>query len=219
VTMPDELRGRIARNLRPVRPLMTPWQRVLVALPAAALVFVSAPAVFGLRPDLANLGALLAWGGSLVQLGVGILLMKAALREAVPGDAMSGTSARLLLAAGIACPIVLGLLTNAASPEPAGRVESFHDWYFCWRGAVLAGLPLLLVLIVLLTRGLAMRPWLAGALAGMAAGAAVDGGWRIYCNYSNLSHVIPSHGGAVLTLSVAGAVLAVTLARLRQIFR
>lgn len=219
MTMPDDLRGRITRELRPVRPLLTPWQRMLVALPAALLVFVAAPAVFGVRPDLANLGALLAWGGSLVQLGVGILLMKAALREAVPGESMSGTSARLLLAAGIACPIALGLLTNAASPEPTARVESFHDWFYCWRGAVLAGLPLLLVLIVLLTRGLAMRPALAGALAGMAAGAAVDGGWRIYCNYSSLSHVIPSHGGAVLTLSVVGAVLAVTLARLRQMFR
>ncbi len=202
--LPDELRARVARDLRPVRPLLPPWKRALLLAPAAALAFAAVPGALGLRGDLSTIGPLLAWGGSLAQLGVALVLITAALREAVPGEASSGTSARLLLVGGGLLMFILGLTTHVVSPEHGPRVESFHDWLFCWRGAVLAGLPLLLLLLVLLARGLAMRPGLAGALAGMGAGAAVDGGWRIYCNYSNPSHVFLSHGGAVLALTVLG---------------
>ncbi|MGH9349037.1 MAG: NrsF family protein [Vicinamibacterales bacterium] len=214
--VPDELRARVTRDLRPVRPLLRPWQRALLLVPAAALAFAAAPGVFGLRGDLPDMGELLAWGGSLVQLGVSLALMAAALREAVPGDARPASSARLLLAAGAALIVVLAAATSVVSPEPRPRSETFADWFFCWRGVVLAGVPLLLALLVLVFRGLSMRPALAGALAGMAAGTAVDGGWRLSCNYSHPFHVIVSHGGGVLALTLAGAAIAVTLARLRQ---
>jgi hypothetical protein len=69
---------------------------------------------------------------------------------------------------------------------------------------------------VLIARGLPMRPALAGALAGMGAGAAVDGGWRLYCEYSNPAHVIASHGGGVVALTLAGVAMVVTVGHLRQ---
>jgi hypothetical protein len=212
----DHLRARVARDLRPVRPHLRPWQRLVLLVPAAALAFAAAPGVYGVRPDIGNVGTLLGWGGSLAQLAVALLIMRAALREAVPADSMPSDSARLLLAVGVGATLLLGFLTHVVSPEPYARHETLSDWYYCWRGAVMAGLPLLLVLVVLLVRGLVARPGLAGALSGMSAGAAVDSGWRLACNYSSPIHVLPSHGGAVLTLTVVGIAIAVTLARLRQ---
>jgi hypothetical protein len=216
VTPRDDLRARVAADLRPVRPLLAPWKRTLLLVPAAALAFAAAPGVLGIRSDVITIGALLSWGGSLVQLGVAVALIAAAMREAVPGEAVAGSTARLLLVAGLASIALLALATNIVSPEHRERAETFADWLLCWRGVVLAGLPLLLVLLVLVARGLPMRPALAGALAGMGAGAAVDGGWRLYCNYSNPSHVLSSHGGAVLALTLLGLLAGVTLGRLRQ---
>ena len=204
---PDELRDRVARDLRPVRPLLKPWQRVLLLVPAAVLIFVAGPYAYGLRSDLSHIGPLLAWGGSIAQLVVALILIAVALREAVPADAAPRTSARVLLLFGTGLIVLIGLVTNVVSPEPVARVETFFDWYYCWRGAVLVGVPLLLALIVLLMRGLVMRPMLAGALAGMGTGAAVDGGWRLSCNYSSPAHVLGSHGGAVLALTLLGVVV------------
>jgi hypothetical protein len=214
--MPDDLRARVAADLRPVRPFLPPWLRAWLLVPAAALAWAVAPGVFGLRSDLTAIGPLLAWGGSLLQLAVAAIVIAAALREAVPGEQMPRPLAGLLLAAGFLVTVLLALATNAVSPEPVPRSETLEAWWFCWEGAVRAGAPLMLLLGVLLARGLPMRPGLAGALSGMGAGTAVDGGWRLYCSYSNPTHVLLSHGGAVLALTVAGVAIAVTVGRLRQ---
>jgi hypothetical protein len=220
VNLPDDLRARVTRDLRPVRPLLPIWLRVVLLVPAAGLVFAAAPGVYGLRGDLSTVGPWLAWGGSVAQLAVAIVLMLAALRESVPGEAVPSASARVLLGGGLVCIALLAVLTHVVSPEHEPRVETFTDWLVCWRGAVVFGTPLLLVLLVLIARGLTMRPALAGALAGMAAGGAVDGGWRLSCYYSNPSHVLLSHGGAVLALTLLGAVGSVivtkTFARRRK---
>jgi hypothetical protein len=214
--MSDELRERVAADLRPVRPLRRPWERALLLVPAAALAFAAAPGLLGLRSDIAALGPLLSWGASAAQFAMAIALIAAALREAVPGEAMSRPSARLLLAAGVVITVALAFATHRVSPEPASRPETFVDWWFCWRGAVLTGAPLVLLAGVLLARGLPMRPGLGGSLAGMGAGAAVDGGWRLYCNYSSPIHVIGSHGGAVLALTVVGLAVGWAAGRWRR---
>ena len=214
--MPDDLRAHVNADLRRVRPFLRPWQRALLLVPAVGLVWALAPGVFGVRGDLPSIGLLLGWGASVLQLVVAGIVIAAAMREAVPGEQLSRTSARLLLVAAFLMTVVLALATNAVSPEPVPRTESFFDWWYCWEGAVRAGAPLVLLLGVLLARGLPMRPGLAGALSGMGAGAAVDGGWRLSCNYSNPSHVVFSHGGAVIALTVAGVAIAVTVAHFRQ---
>ena len=219
MTMPDDLRTRVKADLRPVRPLLAPWQRALLLVPAAALACAAVPGVMGVRSDVATIGPWLAWGGSVVQLTIAVAIIAAALREAIPGEALARPTIRILLAAGALSTIVLALATHMVSPEPSPRAETFASWWFCWKGATLAGAPLVLLVAVLLARGLPMRPALAGTLAGLAAGAAVDGGWRLYCEYSNPTHVIVSHGGAVFALAVAGRLIAVTVARIRQMFR
>ena len=217
--MPDELRAQVASDLRPVRPLLPAWQRALLLVPAAALAWAAAPGLFGLRPDLTAIGPALAWGGSLAQFALAVVLIAAALRETVPGESLSTTAARLLIGGAFLVTVALAIAINAVSPEPVVRTETWFAWWYCWRGAVLSGAPLVLLLAVVLARGLPMRPALAGALAGLGAGAAVDGGWRLFCSYSNVTHVVGSHGGAVLALTIAGALVAVTPRRLRQISR
>jgi hypothetical protein len=219
VKTPDDLRARVTADLEPVRPLLAPWQRALLIAPAAALVWAAVPGALGVRGDLSAIGPWLAWGGSLVQLGVALALIAAALRESVPAEAWPRSTTRALIVAGVLCTVGLAVATHAVSPEPAARAETFESWWFCWEGAVLAGAPLVLLLAVLLARGLPMRPGFAGALAGLGSGSVVDGGWRLYCSYSNPAHVLWSHGGAVLALAVAGVVVGVTVARIRQIFR
>jgi hypothetical protein len=205
------LRDRIARDLHPVRPLLLPWQRAALVIPAAALVWIAAPTLFGLRGDVAQIGGWLAWGGSFAQFVVAGVLIAAALREAVPAQSVSRAAALVLLGAGACATIVLAFATSALSPESGVRIETFESWKFCWQGAVVMGVPLVLLLVVLIARALPLRPPLAGSLAGMAAGAAVDGGWRLYCGYSNPFHVIASHGGAVLVLTLIGLVAAVVI--------
>lgn len=209
----DDLRGRVQGDLTPVRPLAVPARRALFLAPAALAAWAAAPALLGLRGDLPAIGPLLGWGASVVQVGLAIALIAAALREAVPADALPRQSLWLLLTAGGAITIALALATNAVSPEPGGRVETVASWLFCWRGVVAAGAPLLLLIALLAGRGLPMRPALMGALAGMASGAAVDGGWRLYCNYSEPLHVLLSHGGAVLALTIAGAGVGASVGR------
>ncbi len=217
--MPDELRARVAGDLRPVRPLFPAWQRALLLVPAAALVWAVAPVLLGIRRDLTAIGPLLAWGGSIVQLAIAVLVIGAALKEAVPGDHLPRPLARLFLVSGFLVTVALAFVTNAVSPESVPRTETVAAWWFCWARVVRTGAPLVLLLGVLIARGLPMRPALAGALAGMGAGAAVDGGWRLYCEYSNPGHVIASHGGGVLALTVAGVAMVVTVGRLRQMSR
>jgi hypothetical protein len=214
--MKDRVRARVTADLRRVRPLLLPWQRAALLTPAALLAAVAAPAALGLRVDLTQLGPWLAWGGSAVQLALALIVIVAALREAVPGQMVPRSIAVWLFVGGAAITTLLALTTNIISPEREGRAETFHDWLFCWQGAVLVGAPLLLAILVLIARGLPARPALAGALAGMGAGAAVDGGWRLFCNYSSPTHVLPSHGGAVLALTLAGVVGGIIISRLRN---
>jgi hypothetical protein len=204
IHVPDSLRKRIEHDVRPVRPLLEPWQRAGLLVPAAVLAWIAAPAVLGVREDIHRLGPLLAWGGSAAQLVIALVLIAMALREAVPAQSVSRSSAFVWLTLGAAATLLLTLATSMVSPEPFPRLETFGSWAFCFDGAVLVGAPLSMTLIVLIARALPMRPLLAGALAGMGSGAAVDGGWRLYCNYSNPSHVLGSHGGAVLFLTVIG---------------
>lgn len=214
--LPDPVRQELAREMRPVRPLLLPWQRTALLVPAAALAWLAAPAALGLRGDLARIGPLLAWGGSLFQLGLAVGLIALALRETVPGSAVAAPIAWWLLATAAALIALLAFVTNTISPEQVPRLETMASWSFCWTGAVLVGATLLLLLFVLVARGLPMRPALAGGLAGMAAGTAVDGGWRLYCNYSSPVHVLSSHGGAVLALALAGLVAGTVMSGVRR---
>src|SRR4029453_7279423 len=91
--VPAALRAQLAASYGPVRPLPSPSMRMLWVVPFAALTLVAAPAVFQLRVDAIRLGWSGTWGISLAQLIVGLVVVAAALKEAVPGRGWSRTAA------------------------------------------------------------------------------------------------------------------------------
>jgi hypothetical protein len=212
----DRLDARILLDLRPVRRLARPWARGLVVLGAAAVVAALIAARLGTRHDAPLLGPAVLWGVSALQALAGLILVGAALREAVPGRALGSGASRLLIAAGFGAVVVVTFVTWSvhASLVPAGR------WLFYWRVClevpVVAGLPALLVTLFLAHRAYPVRPALVGALAGLGAGLLTDGSWRTYCEVSAPSHVLSAHLLAVAVLTTAGLVLSVVFARLHR---
>jgi len=73
--------------------------------------------------------------------------------------------------------------------------------------------PALVIAAILTARALPVRPAVAGALYGLGCGLVADAGLRLYCDYSVPLHVLFAHGGAVLGVTMAGALVAVVVAR------
>jgi hypothetical protein len=86
-------------------------------------------------------------------------------------------------------------------------------WTVCLRTPLVIGLPALLLTLVLAFRAYPTRPVLTGALAGLGAGLLTDGSWRTFCEVSDPVHVLTSHAGAVVVLTMAGMSLAWAAAR------
>jgi hypothetical protein len=208
--------ARILADLRPVRPLAAPWKRGLTACGAAALAGVLVTARYGVRADAAALGPAVLWGLSLLQAVYGVLLVGAALREAVPGRGLARGSAPLLLLAGVGLVLAVTALTWSvhASHVPAGKV--FGYWRLCFEMPTLAGLPALAITLLLAFRAYPTRPVLTGALAGLGAGLLADGSWRTFCEVTDPSHVLSAHFASVLLLTLVGVVVAAGTDRLRR---
>ncbi|HEY7699848.1 MAG TPA: hypothetical protein VIE88_15605, partial [Vicinamibacteria bacterium] len=65
--VPETLLRYVANDLRPVRPLAPPSRRALALVPLGVALLVGAPAFWGLRQNLSDLGVALAWGVSGLQ--------------------------------------------------------------------------------------------------------------------------------------------------------
>jgi hypothetical protein len=218
--VPAVLLQRVARDLRPVSPLASPWRRMLGLIPLGALMLIGVPLVWGFRANLAPLtssawGVAVAWGLSGVQTLAGLLVVGAALRESVPGRTLP--AARVTATLGFGCAVVLGVtwLTDLVMPSvsPPGTWTRFV--WECAAIALLSGLPGLFVVAWAVSRALPPRPAVAGAIYGLGAGILADSGVRLFCWVSEPSHVLAAHGGAILALMVAGAILSVIVERIR----
>jgi len=71
------------------------------------------------------------------------------------------------------------------------------------------GAPFMVLATLLCARAFPTRPAIAGALCGMSAGVLSDAGWRLSCWISQPSHIVGSHGLAILGLTAAGSLFAV----------
>ncbi len=108
---PPSLRDAVQRDLRPTRPLRSPSVRVLALVPLAAAIVVAVPALHFFRPDMRAIGFLRAWGFSIGQAFAGLVIVCLALRESIPGRALSRRALAWTVAGGLALPFVLLLLT------------------------------------------------------------------------------------------------------------
>jgi hypothetical protein len=202
--LPDTLRAEVARSLRPVRPLGSPWRRGALPALVGLSLFVVVLGAFGLRHDARVVGVLRLFGGSAAQVGVGLLLLVAALAESIPGRRAARSRLAVLAALALSLMGALTAATFAASPT---RVPASGAHYFevCLSRSFLLGLAPLAAALVLLLRGLLSRPLAVGALAGLGAGLFADASWRLYCEVSDPAHVLSAHLGAVLSDAALGA--------------
>ena len=203
----SELLRAVESDLRPVLPLAPPWRRALVLLPLGAAVLAGLPAYWGYRSNLPQLGPLFSWGLSALQALAGLALVGAALREGIPGRKLSAPTLLATLGAALALLALVTWLTEVEAPtaiSPAVRVRYIWE---CLGIATVSGIPALAAAAWLAWRSLPNRPWIAGALYGMGAGLITDSGMRLFCWVSEPDHVAWSHGGAILLLMLAGAVI------------
>ena len=209
---PSLLRGTIARDLKPTRPLRPPSVRALVLVPLAAAIVVAVPTFHFFRSDLAAIGVVRAWGFSIGQALAGLVIVTAALRESVPGRALSRSALTWTIGGGLLLPLVLVALTAAVFDGPAPGT-ALAEGASCFRISALAAVPALIVAAILAARAFPLRPPVAGALYGLGCGLMADAGLRLYCDYSAPLHVLFAHGGAVLGVTLVGAVVAQVVAR------
>jgi hypothetical protein len=210
----DELVEMLARGAGPV-PRHAVRDRLLVALAIGMPLSVLVVALwFGIRPDLAQaLREPLLW----IKFGVPLALALAA-----------GLSLRRLTSPGVpagrawwlGAGAVLALWVTAAL-QWAGLPEAARDdalWGSTWRECPFnitgVSLPLLVAVLALL-RGLAAptRPALAGAAAGLLAGALGAIAYALHCPESGLAFLAVWYLLGVSIVGAAGAVLGPRLFR------
>ena len=197
MNVPAELRDRLAADYQPVRTLRSPWARAMWVLPLGIIALVAAPITFNVRQDATRLGWLGLWGFSLLQCGLGFVVVAAALRESVPGRGWS----RGAIALWLTMPVIVIAGVTLASWE-ASPVRLAREWWLvggvCFAGSAATALPVVAFASVLAARAYPTRPALAGALLGLGAGLMADAGWRIFCHFSEPSHVLAAHLAAVV---------------------
>ena len=207
---PTELRARLAADYTAVRPLPSPLMRAMWVMPFAVLALIAAPSFFHVRPDANVLGWAFSWGASLFQAGLGVVVIAAALREAVPGRAWSGTALTALIAVPLTSVIVVTLISAAISPIAVPR-QFWLVGLMCLGGSAATALPVAAIANVLAAHAYPTRPAITGILLGLGSGLIADAGWRMFCHYSEPSHVLSAHLGGVVAAVLAGTALAVTL--------
>lgn len=213
--LPQHLRARLAVDYQPVTPLPTPLARTLLLLPLSLLTVFAATFVFDVRADATRLGALGLWGASGLQVALGLALLVAALREAVPGRGWNGTAAGLWIAAPLAVVLLVTLHSWQTSPTLV-RGGWWLVGVLCFGGSLASGLPVVALASVLAARAYPTRPAVAGALLGLGAGLMADAGWRLFCHFSEPAHVLSAHVGAVLMSMLIGSALSTAICRARR---
>jgi hypothetical protein len=207
--VPPDLLSAVARDLRPVRPLPSPVRRALVLLPLGLALLVGVPLVWGWRSNLLDLGSGIGWGLSGLQALAGLFVVAAGLREAVPGRELRPVA----IAATLLTATILFLGITIATRQVSPRSEPPEVWvrfvWECFWVAAASAVPALAAAAWLASRALPTRPWVAGSMYGLGAGLMADAGVRLYCWVSTPSHVLVAHGGALLAMIGAGALIAV----------
>ena len=215
MTAPKDLRDAIERDLRPARPLRSPSVRALVLIPLAVAIVLAVPGLRFFRPDMAAIGFVKAWGFSFGQALAGLVIVAVALRESIPGRGLSRVAVVATVAMGLMIPASLLVLTASSfdvGPEPG---HAFEEGLGCFRVSAISAIPALIAAAFLAARAFPMRPALAGALYGLGCGLIADAGLRLFCEYTDLEHVLIGHGGAIVGVMAVGAVVASTVASRR----
>jgi hypothetical protein len=201
--VPPMLRAAIAADVSSVRPLAAPLVRAAAVLPLAVVLLVAAPLTFEMR-DVAALGPFWSWGASIFQATLGLALSIAALREAVPGRTWSSWSLALWVLAPMITVTLVTFVSWDRSPVPLSGARLLVG-AICLLCAGVSALPATLLTAVLAARAWPVRAGVAGWLAGLGGGLMADAGWRLFCHFSEPSHVLGAHLAGVMVAGALGA--------------
>lgn len=204
---PDDLRAAITADLSPVAPLPAPSARLLWIVPVALLLLFLASSVFSVRGDAVRLGWVLSWGASSLEMVVGLGVIGAALREAVPGTMVSRRALGVIACAALATVTMITYATWNASPQPLLQKGLGFVWRVCLFGTIASAMPALAMSLILVRRAYPLRPALAGALCGLGSGLLADAGWRMFCHFSDPRHVFGAHALGVAAVMLIGLAL------------
>jgi hypothetical protein len=202
---PKILRDAIAADLVAVRPLRAPLVRALWLVPLAVMLLFAAPVVFAFR-NLQELGWMWAWGASVGQLVAGIGIAVAALHEAVPGRTWSRAHLTVLFVLPALLLLTITIGSWHASPALL-RAQWWQIGFACLASTAVTALPVTTLASVLAVRAFPTRPGVTGALAGLSGGLVADAGWRLFCHFSEPTHVIVTHLGGIAIAVVTGVLV------------
>jgi hypothetical protein len=184
----------------------------MLVLPFAIVALFAASITFNVRPDAPVLGWIGVWGLSVVQSILGLMVVAAALRESIPGRGWSGSALALWLSVPIFVIVAVTLGSWQASP-----VLLRNGWWIvalaCFGGSAATALPVVAFTSILAARAYPTRPGVAGALLGLGSGLMADAGWRIFCHFTEPSHVLSAHLAAVSFSTAIGSLVASQLCK------
>lgn len=206
----------LIRALAADREFGAPAPGLVLALAGAAGFVLSVLLFTWLVPLRPNLGdAMQSWPFMLKPVEMGILVVASAmavLRLAKPGAPLSRT---LFVAAAVPAIMVAGLaveLTQVPRAEWLVKLAGVH-WYVCVFNMVLLSLPILAALLFGLRFGAPTRPALAGAGAGLLAGALAASIYITHCPDDSPIFVAAWFTLAILIAAGIGAMAGARLLR------
>jgi hypothetical protein len=201
----EDLIGRLAGDLKPVRPLGPPLRRCAAWLAFAAMMIGAAILVYGTRDDLTER---LARPHESLQLALaiatGVLAAVAAFELSLPDR--SSRWALLPIPAVVAWVATMGFgcLDEVARIGPQALVLS-TSWG-CLRFVVLMGVPLSVTLVWMLRHAGPLRPLPVAMLGGLAGAALSAAGLSVFHHLDGAAMVLAWHGGSTLAVVLGFAV-------------
>lgn len=204
----DDLIAALAADTQPQSSVAR--QMALPVFGAVGLSITSFALFWGPRPDIWAAWASMAVLKTLIPLVLVTLASAFALALAHPGRASRGRAAALGAVIGFAA---LALLTAAMREGLAGMISALStpQLLTCLLSVPVLATPLLGAALWGLSSGASLRPWLTGAMAGLATGALAAAIYSVYCNKDMVLFVLPAYGVAIGSVTLAGGLLGARL--------
>lgn len=201
----DDLIGRLAADLRPVKPLAPPLLRAAAWIGLAVLIVAACVVAFGPRHDLMERLTRPYEVAQLVfALATGVLAAIAAFELSLPDRSRRWALLPLPAAAAWVGSLGLGCLADLAREGPQALVLG-TSWP-CLRFIVLMGVPLSLAVVWMLRHAGPIRPVPVAVLGGLAGAAISSVGLSLVHHLDAAAMVLAWHGGSAL-LVVLGFLL------------
>ncbi|GMR24551.1 MAG: hypothetical protein BMS9Abin37_3108 [Acidobacteriota bacterium] len=200
----ERVRDEVSKNLEPVTPLRPAWMSALVVIPVALFLLSLVLVVYGLRSDATTIGGWALWGPASLMVGAAYAVLMLALVQRAPESTVSRVwwVALPLLAIGTQLGGTYWTLAHSGPPAAV----SWQTEAMCFVRISALGMPPVILVLWLLSRGLPLRPKVASLLAGIGGGLVSEGVYRLHCGMSQPAHIVPWHTGAILVMGLFGLI-------------